>query len=213
MLSACNHVSHKGAVQADEVIVEAPVSEKIKEEVMPVNEYIKWVKDPRNGLLKIKAMDELEYAVQYKPYPYIICMEEQTDKLADTMVSRKIKELESVQYYDLKISLKDGQGELLKSKLGSADEYDKRVKYFAFGMQQDIQLVDGTDTLPCIMYHFERAYDVAPYCTVLLGFENDKTKSGKQKTVLVYDKTFNKGLLKFTFKENRLQTLPKLLTL
>lgn len=118
-----------------------------------------------------------------------------------------------MQYFDLKILLKDNEGELLKAGLNSREEYDRRVKYFSFGMQQDIRLVDGQDTLPCVMYHFERAYDVTPVCTLLLGFERADKNAERPKTLLFYDKVFNNGLLKFTFKENRLQTLPKLLTL
>jgi hypothetical protein len=205
--------SKQETAQTDVEVQEKPVSAEIKKETMPVDNYMQWVRDPQNGLIKTKTIDELQFKVQYKPYEYIVCMEERNDKIADTLMKRKLKELEGMQYYDLKILLKNNEGELLKSGLTSAEEYDSRVKYFSFGMQQDIQLVDGTDTLPCVMYHFERAYDATPVCTVLLGFDWKDSNAGKAKTLLVYDKTFNKGLLKFTFKENRLQTLPKLLTL
>jgi hypothetical protein len=213
--AACNQNAtvKKGTLQDEEEVQEVPVSEEIKKETMPTNTYIKWVRNPENGLIKTKTINELQFKVQYKPYEYIVCMEEQTEKIADTLMKRKLKELEGMQYYDLKILLKNNEGELLKSGLTAAGEYDNRVKYFSFGMQQDIQLVDGNDTLPCTMYHFERAYDATPVCTILLGFNKDNSKEGKAKTLLFYDRTFNKGLLKFTFKENRLQTLPKLLTL
>lgn len=206
-------VSNKDTALEDEHVQEVPISAEIKDKKLPVDNYISWVKNPENGLVKIKTIDELQFKVQYKPYEYIICMEERTAQLADSIVKRKLKELEGIQYYDLKILLKSNEGELLKAGLNSTEEYTKRVSYFSFGMQEDIQLVDGNDTLPCVMYHFERAYDVTPVCTVLLGFKQQPVNAGKAKTVLVYDRTFNKGLLKFTFKENRLQTVPKLLTL
>jgi hypothetical protein len=63
------------------------------------------------------------------------------------------------------------------------------------------------------MYHYERAYDATPVSTILLGFKKETKNDAKPKTLLVYDKTFNKGLLKFMFTENRLNTLPKLSTL
>ena len=192
---------------------EAPVSEEIRKEIMPVTNYINWIQNPENGLTKIKTIDDLKFMVQYKPYEYIVCMEEQSGNISDRLMECRMKELEGMQYYDLKMQMKNNQGEILKAGLQSAEQYEKRVNYFSFHMQQDIQLVDGTDTLPCVMYHFERAYDVTPVCTVLLGFKKIPANAFKPKTLLVYDRTFNKGLLKFTFKENRMQTLPKLLTL
>ena len=174
---------------------------------------MKWIQDPKNGLRKKKEMGDIDFYVQYKPYEYIVCMEERTGEIADSLMKRKRTELEGVQYYDLKILLNKKEGELLKFNLSSADQYNKRVKYFAFEMQNDIQLVEGNDTLPCVLYHFERTYDTSPSCTILLGFNMDKKSINKQKTLLVYDRTFNKGLLKFTFKENKFLNLPKLQTL
>jgi hypothetical protein len=194
-------------------IKELPVSEEIKEKTLQGSDYINWVRNPENGLVKEKVIDELKFKIQFKPYEYIACMNEHTDQLADTVLKKAIKELNGMQFYDLKISLNDNEGEILKAGLKSREDYDKRVKYFSFEMQQDIQLVDGTDTLPCTMYHYERAYDATPVTTILVGFQADAKNAAKTKTLLIYDRTFNKGLLKFRFTENRLNTLPKLLTL
>ena len=212
--SGCNQsTTEKNSFQVEEDIQELPLSEEIRKEPMHTDNYINWVRNPQNGLVKIKTIDDLKFIVQYKPYEYIVCLEERSDRVPGTIMRNKVKELEGMQYFDLKILLKKNEGELLKSGINSPEDYDKRVKYFAFGMQNDIQLVDGNDTLPCAMYHFERSYDATPVCTLLLGFKKDNSNAAKPKTLLVYDRTFNKGLLKFTFKENRLHTLPKLLTL
>lgn len=196
-----------------EVEGELPVSDKIKDEKMVAVNYVEWVRNPVNGLVKTKIIDDLEYKVQYKPVSYIISLEEGTDAMTDSLLGLKSEELEGNYYFDLTISLKDAQRELLKAGIESAADYDRRVDYLAFKMQNDIQLVDGKDTLPCVMYHFERAFDVSPACSILLGFEKRPVNLGESKTLLVYDRIFNKGLLKFTFKHNRLQTLPKLITL
>ncbi len=181
--------------------------------VLSVKDYIMWMQDLKNGFRKEKNMGDLNFILQYKPYEYIICMEEREEKIYDTLLKSRINDLSGIQYYDLKILLNEKEGELLKYNLSSNDEYEKRIKYFAYEMQNDIELVEGNDTLPCILYHFERTYDVAPYCTVLVGFNKKEGDSEKQRTFLFHDKTFNKGLLKFTFKENRLKNLPKLETI
>ena len=194
-------------------IEEIEVPEEIKNEVMPVKDYMQWMQDPKNGFHKVKPMDDIEFVVQYKTPEFIICREERKETLSDSLVKRKQQELQGVHYFDLKIQLINGEGELLKHQLANKEAYENRVRYFAFEMQKDIQLVDGKDTLPCLLYHFERTYDVAPFCTILLGFNENKKNIHKPKTLLVYDKIFNKGLQKFTFKENKLQTLPKLQTI
>ena len=192
------------------------VSADIKDvtnEVLPVSDYVKWVQDFKNGLRKEKKMDDLNFILQYKPAEYIVCMEEREEKMYDTLLKSRVNDLKEMQYYDLKIMLNKEEGELLKYNLSSKEQYEKRVNYFAFRMQDDIQLVEGKDTLPCVLYHFERTYDVAPYCTILVGFNLDTKNIQKQKTFLFHDRTFNKGLLKFTFKENKLTNLPKLETI
>jgi hypothetical protein len=109
--------------------------------------------------------------------------------------------------------LNDGSTELLKYKNTSAQQYSDRVNYFAFGMQNDIALVDGNDTLHCDLYHYERAYDVAPSATMLLGFAKKNGSDRKDKTLIFYDRTFNKGMLKFKFAASTLYNKPKLKTL
>lgn len=211
--SACKNASSEQAPVSRASIKEVEVPTEIKNESLPVIDYLKWMQDPQNGFHKIKAMDELEFSIQYKTPEYMICNEERKEELSDTLVKRRSENFEELLYFDLKIRLTKDEGELLKHNLASKADYEKRTKYYAFEMQQDIQLVDGKDTLPCVIYHFERTYDVAPFCTLLLGFSKNEKTLNQAKTVLVYDKIFNKGLLKFTFKENKLQTLPKLQTI
>lgn len=176
-------------------------------------EYVQWIQDPENGLKKEKTIDDMIFTLQYKPHEYIVCMEEREPQLQDSLVKRKVGELSDMQYYDFKITLKKGEGELLKFKLNSPEEYNERINYFAFNMQKDIQLVEGNDTLPCSLFHFERAYDVTPSSVFMLGFPLSKNNPEDDKTLIVYDKTFNKGFIKFTFSNKELKNLPKLKTL
>lgn len=181
--------------------------------LMEVSDYVQWVQNSENGFRKEKVIDDLTFFVQYKPYEYIVSVEERKEEISDTLLKSKIAEINDMQYYDFKISLNEGAGELLKYQLASPQEYAERVNYFAFNMQKDIQLAEGNDTLPCTLYHFERAYDAAPSSTFLLGFPLSENKSQQEKTLLVYDRTFNKGMLKFTFRKKDLKNLPKIKTL
>lgn len=181
--------------------------------VLDANKYVQWMKNTDNGFRNEKVIDDLSFSVQYKTPEYIICMEQRGQKLNDTTVKQKISELDEMQYYDLRITMNEGQGELLKYKLSSIQQYNERVNYFAFNMENDIRLVDGNDTLTCGLYHFERAYDVSPTAVVLLAFAKNKNSDKKDKTLVIYDRTYNKGMLKFKFRANVLTNKPKLKTL
>jgi hypothetical protein len=174
-------------------------------------DYVKWVKDEKHGFKKEKKIDDILFSVQYKPINYIICLEEGKNTIDDSVVKTKTKELDNMQYIDFKISIPSEQGEILKYKLNATSNYQDRVNYFAYKMQQDIQLVEGSDTIPCSLYHFERAYDVAPLSTFVLGFPLDKTYKGNR-TFIYHDKIFQKGIIQFEFQEQDFQSIPKLET-
>lgn len=175
--------------------------------------YVRWMKDEDNGFRNEKTIGDLTFSAQYKTPEYITCMELHGMPCMDSVLKKNRSGLSDMQYYDLKILLADGSGELLKYKLSSSGQYNERVNYFAFGMQQDISLVDGKDTLPCALYHFERAYDVMPSATIVLGFSKKNGRDTNDKTLLVDDRTFNKGMLKFKFAAAELNNKPKLKTL
>lgn len=181
--------------------------------LMEVKNYVHWVQDAQHGFRKEKAIGDLTFSAQFKPFEYIVCLEEKKNELADSLVRLMVSELNEMQYYDLKITLNKSEGELLKYKLTSAQQYTDRVNYFAFGLQNDIQLIEGSDTLPCTLYHFERTFDASPACILLLGFPIDRHKVPADKTLVLYDRTFNSGLIKFTFSKDQLKKLPKLKTL
>ncbi len=174
-------------------------------------EYVKWVRDEQHGLKKEKTIEDIVFSAQYKPAEYAICTEEKKGKLEDTLVKREKKDLEGMQYFDFKIGLRKGEGELLKYDLSSKEEYDKRVNYFSFNMQKDIQLVDGQDTIPCSLFHFERAYDVTPNSVFELGFAPGKNSTGN-KTLIYHDNIFRKGIIKLEFENKDLSDVPQLET-
>ena len=108
--------------------------------VLSPKEYTEWVKDKNNDLNRVKEVGEIEYELQYKPIDYMISMDEGAENLSDTTLERKRKEQEGMLFFDFKIKLKSGEGELLKYNLSSTQEYEQRVNYFSFGIQNDITL-------------------------------------------------------------------------
>ncbi|MCW3084172.1 MAG: hypothetical protein JWP12_1538 [Bacteroidetes bacterium] len=218
LLFSCSGNGHKsdalagnGKLSADGSNADLMLNENTP--VLDAAAYVRWMQDPENGLKKEKKIDELTFSVQYKTPEYVTCMELRGRPCTDSVLRKNIGELKDMQYYDLKILLNDGSSELLKYKNTSPQQYNDRVNYFAFGMQNDLALVDGNDTLRCDLYHYERAYDVTPSATMLLGFIKKSNNDKNDKTLIFYDRTFNKGMLKFKFAATGLYNKPKLKTL
>jgi hypothetical protein len=184
--------------------------QKLADSKLEPSQYVSWIEDKNNGLQKEKKIDEVLFTVQYRPLPYIICEEEKKMDLVDSLVKRRSAELDGMQYVSMKIEVPNG--ELLKYGTTTTEQYEDRVNYFSFGMQKDIQLVEDGDTLPCLLFHYERVYDLAPYGTFLIAFSKGKDVNG-DKTLIFSDNQFNKGIIKFYFNGKDMRKVPQLATI
>lgn len=189
--------------ELNEVILQTPPL------LAPAN-YVKWVEDPKNGLRKEKEIKDIIFSLLYQPAEYIICEDRKKESISSEELKKELDDHSELEYYNLKIGAKDAGSELLKYKLSNGGEYTKRVDYYAFKFEKDIELVAGDDTIPCSIFHFERAFDVAPYSSFLIGFKIPAKCKNKDRTIIIEDKIFNKGIVKFLFSEKRINKLPKL---
>src|SRR6185437_11027528 len=176
--------------------------------VLEKQDYIDWCRKKENPLKKTKELQDITFSLKYKPAEYVACMEESSGKANTNDVKKNAEDIDGLDYYDFKIQITSGQGELLKYQVASMSDYDSRVNYFAFGMEKDIKMIDGSDTLGCVLFHFERAYDVIPYATFLLAFPKGKSPLA-ERTFIYEDKVFNKGIIKFTYTTEDLSQIPK----
>jgi hypothetical protein len=175
-------------------------------------DYITWCQNKENPLQKKKEIEDITFSLKYKPAEFVACMEQASGKADTNNLKVNVAELDGLDYYDFKIQITSGQGELLKYKVESSSDYINRVNYFAFDMEKDIKIVDGKDTLSCALFHFERAYDVIPYATFVLAFPKSKSPVS-EKTFIYQDRVFNKGVIKFTYTLEDLSQIPKLKTI
>jgi hypothetical protein len=113
-------------------------------------------------------------------------------------------------YFKFRIGKSEGTGELLKYNLSSAQEYTNRLNYISFEMQKDIFLIQDKDTVYPGLYHYERVFEVAPYATIVLAFDNEKFKPENEFTIVYNDRLFKKGYIKYNYKAGQLIDLPKI---
>jgi hypothetical protein len=131
---------------------------------------------------------EIKYSVQW--VPPVVMAARAGDKAANVADVDAYDDFINI---DLSVTT-PGHLEFLKFDLTSAAEYDRRVKYSAFDMQRDIYFVsENNDTIPCVIFHFERNYDVSQTGKFSLGFPCEKCRKG---TIVFEDRLFNNGKIK-----------------
>ncbi|MFN5442757.1 MAG: hypothetical protein ACK48V_00855 [Crocinitomicaceae bacterium] len=178
--------------------------------LLPID-YIKYFENPKNGL-NITTIEGLnEYQLQFKTAEYMIAKSEEKLELSKKFVEKEKKEFGDVTYFTLKIKTNSGEQDILKEGVKNSDEFGGRVAYFSFFMQQDLLMVKDKDTIPCSVFHFERTYGIAPYCTLLLGFEN-KGKKNNSLQILYLDRLFSNKILSFNMLEESFKKIPRLIT-
>jgi len=171
--------------------------------------YIRWVEDQSHGLVVQKEIDDIEYTLVYKPCNYILAKEYETQALRASQFGQRRKELEGMQYFTLKLKSTKDQ-ELLRAGIRSENDYYARLEYFMSGMQNDLCLVQGKDTLPCLMHHYERSYGLSPYNNIVLAFENKPASAGEDKLLVYDDKVLGSGKVMLKIRSEDIADAPSL---
>ena len=115
---------------------------------------VHWVEKPENGLKKEIAFKDYRFSIQYKPLEYIIVLEERRDELAEAVVSHRKKELGyEMDYFNFRISTTEQGKDVLSTVVKEDDPGTKEVltKYLADEIKKDFYLLDGQDTLKCLL--------------------------------------------------------------
>lgn len=175
--------------------------------ILPADEYCKWVEDPGNDLSVEKKIEDLNFTLQYTPPAYVWLVQGGKNP-------KEIEKLKDLQYFTFKITDATKKSNVIKKDVSSAEEYYARVEYFYFKMQNDIYLIDGSDTLPCATYHLEPTYNMRPFMVMTLGFAVDlkkqKVGSNYNKTLIYNDRIFGCGPVLLTIEGEALSNLPEL---
>ena len=175
-------------------------------------DYMKWVRNKDNNLIKKIEMGDIIYEMQYKPSDYIIALEEKKNSINRSLVLKRRKMLENAYYFNLNIKPKNGQTEVLYIGLENNEDYNSRLNYASYDFQNQIFLIEDGDTLPCTQYHFEQKYGLGVSANILLGFEKRKKKLSKDKIIVINDNLLNGGIISFRFDYTDIKNTPKMLT-
>jgi hypothetical protein len=179
-------------------------------ESMRAEELIVFVEDEANPFSAKKKIGDIAYSVQYKPHDYIIALENISKPLSAKNIESRRSEIKDMDYFTLRIKSDDFKGEMLRYRIQDGDEYYSRLQYYMSAMQKDVYLKCGKDSLPCLLYHFERTFGIAPDLVFSLGFERSATKAPDDRVFVFEDRIFGGGTIKINFNKEIFSDYPKL---
>jgi hypothetical protein len=174
------------------------------------SDYVTWVNNSENGLLKKKTIPPLTVEALYKPLAYIIANEQRSNDISKEIYQARIEELGTLQYYTLKLGIIDEKLDVTNYEVTNNAQQQERLNYLSFSMQNDIKLIEGKDTLPCKVFHFERSYDLSSSRTFVLAFERTKSTNNQSKTLILDLPYFKTGPIKLNYKTSDLEAIPSL---
>jgi hypothetical protein len=181
-----------------------------KQEVLNGNDYVHYVENENNALMNKKEIQGLNFQLQYCTTEYLLLKEYKTDHIAEKVIEERKKQNDSLVFFKLRISAK-GESDVMNYNIHATDDYYARVQYLSYGFEENIALLNGNDTIFPAVFHFERTYGVAPFADFIMAF-NTYIKEDDQFQVLIDDKAFDTGILKFTYNNKDIHSIPKLKT-
>jgi hypothetical protein len=198
----------EGNVVSNVTIEKSELKARAEMELSPA-QYVSWANERSNGLFASKKIENIEYAIFAKPVDYILSKEILNHVTNENDYSKAKSELSDLQYFDFRITVDNYHDEFLRYNLSSADQYQDRIDYCAFNMQNDIRLLNGSDSIPCVLFHFERSYSLVPYGHFLLAFQKTNLTSDHI-TFYFRDNLMQNGIIKLIVNKDALSHLPKL---
>lgn len=181
---------------------------KTEPKELPPVEYVQWVRDERNGL-RIKKQDgAYMYELQYQPVEYLVVLQERSEKIKASTLKEEAAKRGDLQYFTFKMLSVQGKGILSDKNLF----IENKEIYLLSGLQQDLMLAEGKDTLQCVMLHFEAANNLVPYDQCVLAFEKSENPKSDI-TFLFRTEKYADGWVKIPIKRENLNRIPKLKTM
>lgn len=169
-------------------------------------QYIRWVDDKENGLIKEESIGKIKYTVSYRPSDY------QKAKYLLDNDTFGLKHSETKNHaFIVKMEPIDGKTQILTINAREKEEPFQRINYYLSEAQNYISLLEGADTVNVSNYIYERFYNVSPAQNLVMGFQQNQNLGESDLSFIMEDKIFNTGKIIFNFSKTDLKNIPKLI--
>lgn len=181
---------------------------------MTPSEYIRYIDNKTNGLVKDKKIGVFTVDCEYKPSAYIVIKENYKQNPKEVIKNFENENIEASKMFHFYIRLSaENENDVLKNDIQNQEEYFERLNYFSNFVQKDLYLISGSDTIDCAYTYFERNYGLSNKSTILLGFkrsEMNKSNSDQSLTLIYDDQVLGMGPVHFKFSSKDISNIPVL---
>lgn len=161
--------------------------------------------DPENGWVQQKSFGDVTLRCFRKPTEYLALQEVKFSHDSLGVVKQKCDQYRQLEYYEIQVEAEGLQLERSRSNYNGEDK--SMVEYLSYDFEQNIRLVNGTDTLSPALFHFERSYGLNSKVTFNLAFDVKQKKSDR--ILEVDSELLGSGKVKFLYPKNLDQSLPR----
>jgi len=172
-------------------------------------EYAQWMQEKDNGLLRERMVSGYRFTAKLEPADWLALKEYKSELTGERLDSLKNIYSNTV-HITIEAGSDDGKSPLLRAHLDNTRQYFERMHYYTSLVQEDLVLVEGSDTLHCAFYHFEQSFDLLPVNSLIMEFERKRTGEFKDLLLIYNDRMLNTGPIKFHFPAGELNTVPQL---
>jgi hypothetical protein len=171
---------------------------------LEAEEFVKWVDNEKNGLVKTKVLGDFIFELKYRPIQYEIALNKMM-KLETNPTSND----DGFYLFTLKIREKNSMDITEMNANGDFNAIQKNIYFLSYSMQNHIQLKDGESLIPCEYYVFERSFDLSSTMVFNIGFEVSN-QSNEDKTIIIGGSYFDLPPIKINFLKSDLMNIPQL---
>ena len=176
-------------------------------EKMKSSDLIKWFNDSGNGFVNNQEVGEIRFSAQLRPVDYQIALDHKSDFINEEEYRKAKERIDRMTYFSLRIS-SDFSPDVMLHNAEDEQVYFERDMYYSYEFSNDIYLITD-DTVQCSIYHFVNSHGLTPYIESVFAFEKDASRI-KDPVLVIDDKVFGSGIVKFSFDDKVLKNQPEL---
>lgn len=169
---------------------------------MRPSEYVRWVTSSENGL-RVTQTGACNSELQYCPTDYMVVKDLRKEDISKKELQEGRRKYENNEFFELRLATSEGKGYFTSMRSGSL------YSYLMSGLQKDIRLVSGKDTIECVAAEVQYSQGILPYDLCLLVFEKDALDTSDM--ILEYhNQTYFQDTLKIRIKRESIDKMPKI---
>ena len=174
-----------------------------------LSDYNQWARDNEDLFFKEKTSEDYLFRLQYRTHEMIIA-QELGGEADSSAIQNRLDKIWDLQYFNLYVSPLKAKG-MSTVSIRNQHKMTDLGTYLSYRMQNDLILLEGEDTMKCVLFHFESYADLNQKNNFVLAFEQNDQTNTKPKTIILKPGMLNRQSVVFQYDTQTLTQIPQLL--